>query len=121
MGILSRAKEAIFGSPSPLAPGAGGLGGQPKERIKGLSPEVADFVYDGDLLIVRSSNVREAQYIHETGSLIVVYLNGDRWRYTINDIMAAGFAQATSKGKWIWSNVKIRGTTHDHQVPATKI
>ncbi len=83
--------------------------------------EIQGFLDDEELLIVTSSNVAAAQYHNDSGELMIEYLNGDAWLYTVSRAMAEDFARAPSKGIFVWDRIKIRGTVHEHQVPAKKI
>lgn len=117
-----------------IAPGHKGLGlglsSQPMQLASGrilnrqkiYSQEIEEFVYEGRILFVHSSNVASAQYFPEDEKLQIEYLSGGVWLYgqvTISE--AVHFAQAPSKGKWLWQHVRIQGTKTGHKKPATKI
>ena len=76
----------------------------------------------GEWLDVSSSNVASARYDADTQSLIIRYLSGDTWEYSpISEAEALSFATAPSHGRWIWDNVKVRGTRNQHVKSARKL
>ena len=86
------------------------------------SDEVYGFVWEGDLLPVHSSNVAAAQYFPEDRKMMVEYLGGSAYLYSsISVDEAIDFAKAQSKGGWIWSVLRVRGSKTRHRKPFTKI
>lgn len=75
-----------------------------------------DFVYGGEILFVSSSNVAAVQYHHKTRKMMVEYLSGGSYLYDeVSDGEALSFFRASSPGKWIWDNLRIRGTKRGHR------
>jgi len=128
--IASRIRDIVRRKPTPptILPGnrgyAIGLGATADEvnrRAVG-SDEIKDFVYNGEILIVHSSNVSSAVYSLADKKLIIEYHSGDVWSYgNINEQEAIGFAQAQSKGGFIWQHIRVRGSKTQHKKPAVKI
>lgn len=84
--------------------------------------DLDDFLLNGVTFEVVSSNVAMASYEAETFTLFITYDGGECWAYDpISPSAAASFIQATSHGGWLWSNVRVRGTKHEHQCRASQI
>lgn len=84
--------------------------------------EAADFVYLGELLFVHSSNVAAAQYDVYSRTMMVEFKGGAAYLYSdVSEDEAIAFANAQSKGSWVWSVCRIRGTKNGHKKPFTKI
>jgi hypothetical protein len=89
--------------------------------------EAGDFTYNGAILYVHSSNVQSAQYDIESQTLLVAYLPkknsaGAIWQYDpISEDEAIAFANAHSKGSFLWDVVRVRGTRHGHKVNARRV
>ena len=101
-----------------------GLGTKPNEinRRTIESGEISEFVYEGQPLFVHSSNVAMAQYFKESKQIMVEYLDGEAWMFgNFSEQEAIAFAQAQSKGVFVWDVIRIRGTKHGHKKPATKL
>lgn len=80
------------------------------------------FIYERQTLSIRSSNVNSARYFYETKQLQITYHNGQSWVYSqIDPREALDFAQAGSKGSWVWANLRSRGTKHGQQKPAQRL
>jgi hypothetical protein len=77
--------------------------------------QVDEFLWFGELLLVRSSNVAAAQYFPEDEKLMVEFLNGSAYLYAgVGVEEARAFAEADSKGSWLWDNVRKRGSKTAH-------
>ena len=79
-----------------------------------------DFLDKSRVLKVISSNVKNASYDEEEEILYVTYKNGGAYAYLrISELEARGFyfASFSSPGKWIWSNLRVRGSKTAHQKP----
>lgn len=106
-----------------VSTGTTGRGGLP------LDPEVVEaFVYNQHIIYVTSSNVSSAQYFLEEQRLLLEFLpkGGGRrtsaYLYSGADInLAIAFAQAPSKGEFVWDRIRIRGTINGHRLPFLKI
>lgn len=84
--------------------------------------EAADFVYNGSILYVHSSNVAAAQYTIESNQLILSFLNGSVYVYgDVSEDEAISFAQSMSKGSWVWQNLRVLGSKTAHKKPFHKI
>lgn len=98
---------------------------EPKEIEKwGNVPEgeATDFVYGGFPLFVNSSNVASATYHHESNEMDVEFLDGSMYRYSsVTPQEALEFVQYQSKGDFIWTKFRIRGTKNGHRRPFQKI
>jgi hypothetical protein len=97
----------------------GGDGGDPFERPLG-SQEAQDWANSGEFFSdFESSNVRAISYDRAGRTLAVEYRDGARWYYSpVSLAEAVGLYEAPSKGVYIWDNIRIRGTVHEHQVDA---
>ena len=84
----------------------------------GLTTAEQDWLLKGDWMSVTSSNVESARYLWEENQLWVSYRGGVVWSYDVPFHKAAEFYRAGSKGGWVWDNLRVRKTKHDHQVPA---
>jgi hypothetical protein len=106
-----------------LAPGQQDLSAENLAKWRNLHGDaVAGFVFEGEPLFVHSSNVAMAQYHLAEGKIMIEYLNGEAWLYgSVSASEALDFAKAQSKGGWLWDNVRVRGTKHDHKKPATQV
>ncbi len=93
------------------------FGKKPKPTSPGL-----DFI-KGELLICDSSNVASAQYHPGNNSMMIEYRWGRAYIYSpISEAMAASFATAGSKGKWVWDHLRIRGPGGDsHAAPGIHV
>ena len=80
------------------------------------------FVYQTQYLPVQSSNVSGARYFYETKQLILDYHNGQSWAYSqVSAKEAIDFANAGSKGQWVWSNIRSRGTVSGQKKPSQRL
>lgn len=149
-GFLGRLGQSIVSAISPLLgrkpvappkpsslklPGelgwAVGEGNKPKpdrsNRRQLPSSQVEGFVYDGDILIVNSSNVAAAQYNPIENKMMVEFLGkggrgGASYLYSNVSIdEAIAFAQAQSKGGFVWDHFRVRGSRTAHRKPYVKI
>lgn len=88
------------------------------------SKEVEEFLYDGEPLFVHSSNVALAVYHVADEKLNIEYLDGASWMYSpIPFAKAKDFAEAHSKGIWVWDHLRVRGPDGDghHQPGITAV
>lgn len=84
--------------------------------------EVEEFILDGKRLPVHSSNVRAAVYLIEFNQLVITYKDGSKYGYgNISEEKALEFAAAPSKGSWVWSNLRVRGSKTAHRKPYWRI
>lgn len=80
--------------------------------------DVAAFLAGTAELPVTSSNVRSARYDPLRGVLSVTYKNATTYSYgNVSVYEAEGFANAPSKGGWLWDNIRVRGSKTEHQKP----
>lgn len=94
-----------------VATGTTGRGGLP------IDPEVVEeFIYNQHILYVTSSTVASAQYFLEEQRLLLEFLPKGGGRRTsaylysgVNISVALSFAQAASKGEWVWETIRWRG------------
>lgn len=83
---------------------------------------VEDFIYNEQILHVNSSNVANATYFSQERKMLVQFLNGGRYLYSnVSEQEALAFAQSQSKGDWVWSNLRVRGSKTAHRKPWTKL
>jgi hypothetical protein len=86
------------------------------------SDEVHGFVHEQEPLFVRSTNVAMAQYFKADEKLMIEYLNGSAYLYSdVSERMALDFAQSPSKGDWVWSHLRVRGSRTEHRVPYERV
>lgn len=77
------------------------------------------FLTMGDWVSVSSSNIDMIQYDHETQELFVQFRanrHGENWVYRYYPVEyseARNFVEASSKGKWFWDNIRVRGPQTD--------
>lgn len=96
-------------------------GGVEKWRTLG-SDVVEAFIYEQEPLFVHSSNVGMVQFFEPDNKLLVEFLGGGTYIYSNISVQEAiQFAQAQSKGGWIWDNLRIRGSKKGHKKPFFKI
>lgn len=93
--------------------------GQTNRDGGGLSSDqLDDFLHFGEWLPVQSSNVAAAQYDGETEQMTVEFDDGSFYQYQqVSRQEARAFAQAGSKGIWVWDHLRIRGTRDGHKKP----
>lgn len=97
------------------------------ERLAGGHSEVAedevdDFLFNEVPLVVNSSNVSNVTYFPKEGKLMVQFLNGGKYMYSqISEAEAVSFVQAQSKGSWVWSNLRVRGSRTAHRKPYVRL
>ncbi len=78
--------------------------------------EVEEFVHEGTLLICSSSNVAAAQYHKDAQKLMIEFLNGSAYMYSpVSEAWAYAFAEAGSKGGFVWSYLRVRGKGGDYK------
>lgn len=94
----------------------------PTNRATIPSSEVSDFVEGGQPLFVNSSNVAMAQFYPEENKMMIEYLSGGAYLYdNVTRGEAISFAQAQSKGIWVWDFLRVRGSKIAHKKPFSKI
>lgn len=82
----------------------------------GRETEEGGFL-DGTPKHVISSTVSVIQYIMEAELLYVTYKDGSQYEYSpVSPEMAMSFYRAPSYGKWVWNNLRVRGTVFGYQV-----
>lgn len=75
-----------------------------------------EFLNEGKWLAVVSSNVDLIRYDYEEEVLYVQFKNGAMYSYrTVSYKEALDFAQAPSKGGWVWDHLRVRGTLLGHR------
>jgi len=85
-----------------------------------------DFVLFGEVMFVRSSNVTLAQYFPGENKMMVEFHGGRSemraYLYSdVNEDEAVDFWKADSKGKWVWDNLRVRGTRDQHRKPYVRV
>lgn len=84
--------------------------------------EAEGFIYDGKLMKVHSSNVESARYNIDTHTMEVFFLDGSGYLYSnVSEEEAIGFVKSASKGGFLWSTFRIRGTKNGHKKPYKRI
>lgn len=72
----------------------------------------------GDWKPVQSSNVASIQFHADDDRLIIEYKDGSIYAYhPVPMPMAIDLYRASSKGKWVWDNLRVRGTVFGYQIP----
>ena len=85
-------------------------------------PPLADFLDKGRVYYCISSNVKKVSYDDEDEILYVTYKSGGEYAYLkVSELEARSFWFAVSKGKWIWSHIRVRGSKTLHQKPWYKL
>lgn len=98
-----------------LPPAHGGTGGGY------LSEEyTADFL-EGQVMFVHSSNVVSAQYFADMQQMVVAFGDGTYMYYGVSEYEAETFATATSKGRWVWDVLRVRGSATAHKKPYKRV
>lgn len=85
-----------------------------EEEMEQWKPVPADqveaFLYHQELMPVHSTNVAAAQYFIEDQKMMIEFENGSAYLYSnITEPEALQFAQAASKGTWVWDHIRVRG------------
>lgn len=85
--------------------------------------EVEDFLRHGTIFFVNSSNVVSAQYFPDPEfKMLIEFYDGSAYLYSnVSEYEALSFAQAPSKGIWVWDHLRIRGTVTGHRKPYVKV
>lgn len=80
---------------------------------------MARYLFQGEVVRgFRSSNVRAFWYDHRLQSMYVTYKDNSTYQYFhVNPEEAQSLFRAPSKGEWIWSVFRIRGTKLGHRKP----
>lgn len=100
-----------------VAPSEAGKGKQGTGSQWGLSAdEVNDFLFRGKVLSVSSSNLEAAQFLAGENKLIVKYLGDGHYEYDgVTEGEALAFANAPSKGVFVWDHLRVRGSKTAHR------
>lgn len=87
------------------------------ETVQAVPPDqVNRFLYQGAIFPVFSSNVEAAQYDIGKHILILTFKNASQYAYhDVSEAEALLFAQSASKGGYVWSNLRIRGSKTGHK------
>ncbi len=126
MAFFDRMKAWLKGKPKPpkvnrIPVPFGHTGGGVAGHLFG-GDLASNFVYGGQPIYVQSSNVDTVQYNIEDNTLLVGFIGDGIYRYSnISEQEAVSLAQARSKGRWCWTNLRIRGTKTGHRKPYVKI
>lgn len=84
--------------------------------------EVEAFIHEQSPLYVNSSNVAFVQYHKDEEKMMVEFLNGSAYLYSsVSPKEALEFAQAQSKGGFVWSRLRVRGSKTAHRKPYSRI
>lgn len=83
--------------------------------------EAEDFIYGGQILHVNSSNLTAAQYHPETQQMMIEYHDGAYLYSNVTPQEALQFVQAQSKGGFIWSVFRVRGSKTAHKKPFVRL
>ncbi len=91
--------------------------------------DVEEFVHLSQPLFVHSTCVTMAQYFADSQTMLIEYLpsrqtgeGAGAYKYgNVSEEWAYEFAQAQSKGAWVWDRLRIRGSKFGHRVPYEKI
>ena len=71
---------------------------------------IQSFFVRREPFAVASSNVAWIQYDRARNVLFVGYKNASSYAYgDVSEQEAAAFLFASSKGKWVWDNLRVRG------------
>mgnify|MGYP001615593602 FL=1 len=92
-------------------------------KFKPISEDYAsDFVYEGAVLFVHSTNVSASQYWINDKKMMVEYKNGSAYLYyNVSEQEAISFVRAMSKGGWGWTHLRVRGSKTRHRKPYVRI
>jgi hypothetical protein len=121
MGVLNRMQMWLKGKPRPakvtrqpvpFGHTGGGATGHLFDR--NLAQR---FVYEGQVVYVQSSNVDKVQFDLAGNKMRVWYGDGGYEYSNVTVQEAISFIQARSKGRWIWSNIRVRGSKTAHRKP----
>ncbi len=78
--------------------------------------EVHSFIYEDKALVVHSTNVKQARYYPHRQKMMIEYHNGSAYLYDgVSVDEAISFANAQSKGGWVWDHLRIRGSRTGHK------
>ena len=68
------------------------------------------------MLPVNSSNVEYAQYFWDKEEMVVGFKGGSSYKYyDVSHAEAEEFTKAQSKGSWVWSALRVRGSKTAHK------
>ncbi len=78
--------------------------------------EVEEFVLEGVILFVSSSNVSAMQYHKDEHTLMIEFKDGKAYLYRpISESLAYTFAEVGSKGGAVWDYLRVRGPGGDYK------
>jgi len=84
--------------------------------------QVEKFVYEAEPFFVHSTNVQMMQYFIEDQSLLVEFRDGTAYKYeNVTEDEAIQAAKAPSKGIWVWSALRNRGSKTSHKKPYSRV
>ena len=116
---LSKFQRMVHES-SPLTQLAAPLPTWSEQQLASLTSETLEqprdlldaFLHFGEWIqTTHSSNVAEIHYDIDSGALQIRFKNGGLYQYEDVSIREAeSFARASSRGKWVWDNLRKRGT-----------
>lgn len=86
-----------------------------------LEDEVSAFINDQQLVFVNSSNVVAAQFFKDEKKMMVEFKDGAYMYSNVSEDEALQFMQAQSKGGFIWSVFRVRGSRTAHRKPYSRI
>lgn len=108
--------KKLFGTPAknPTTPP------QEQEIVAEYLSKDEQWAYSGEWFSgFKSSNVKSFAYDYKRNALAVEYQGQLFWEYSpVSLTKALSLYHAPSKGTWIWDNIKVRGTIHQHRVGA---
>jgi hypothetical protein len=102
-GFIGKLKSFLFTGGKPVNDSA------PPNIVDERKPDAADeWIFNGQWLMFRSSDVDEARYFHDEQLLEISFLSGNLCQYpNIPVEMAREFYHTASPGRWCWDNLRI--------------
>lgn len=92
------------------------------DKWQTLGGDVVEGFVNGDYLPVHSSNLAAAQYHKEDQKLMIEFLSGSAYLYSgVTEQEAIEFAQAQSKGNFVWTSLRRRGSKTGHKKPYVRL
>ena len=137
-GFFSWLRQVIPWGKSLVGGGLFGGGGKKPPVVPPMPPPAPmppgsnlpqyDFLQSGTWLHVASSNVEALRYLWDQETLEVQCKghdpNGEGYYYIYYQITpteANDFVMTSSPGRWVWDNLRIRGTVTGHQKPYVRV
>ena len=117
---IARAAHVRALQPANAAIHSDDFGPQPAtaEFVEEPGNDLEAFLYFGSYVYVQSSNVKAISYYAPDQLLTVEYKDSSVYEYSPVAIeVAEDFITAPSKGKWVWDNLRVRGTVFGYKVP----